>query len=148
MAAFSFRQCAWVRRCLVALGIAGFAVSAAAATEAPIKNSVPGVPAAPPTMLTTWPWASLSSGHSSRVIRTQPKNLGAPCRAPLGPYDLRRLWHKGRPAGLRDRTLFVAPPNFVTDLSGDHSVANVKVVQQSHFHLGADRERTILETIS
>jgi len=68
--------------------------------------------------------------------------------APLGPYDVRGLWHKGRPAGLRDRTLFVAPPNFVTDLSGDHSVANVKVVQQSHFHLGADRERTILETIS
>jgi len=30
----SFRKCAWVRRCLVALGIAGFAVSAAAAPNA------------------------------------------------------------------------------------------------------------------
>src|SRR6516162_2303810 len=36
-------------------------------------------------------------------IRQSPENLifrrGAPLWAPLGPYDVRRLWHNGRPQG-------------------------------------------------
>ena len=49
----------------------------AALTEPPMVKSAPGVRAAPPMILTTWPCAAFSIGQNSRHIRTQPKNLSA-----------------------------------------------------------------------
>ena len=49
----------------------------AALTEPPMVKSAPGVRAAPPMMLTTWPCAAFSIGQNSRHIRTQPKNFSA-----------------------------------------------------------------------
>src|SRR5215470_4686199 len=44
--------------------------------------------------------------------------------------------------------LLVASPYLVTDFLGDHSIADMEIVQQSHLHLGADGERAILEAIT
>jgi hypothetical protein len=44
--------------------------------------------------------------------------------------------------------LFVAPPDFVADFLGDHSVADMEVVQQAHLHLGADGERAMIEAVA
>src|SRR5262249_20848579 len=44
--------------------------------------------------------------------------------------------------------LLVALPYLVTDFLGDHSIADMEIVQQSHLHLGADGERAILEAIT
>jgi hypothetical protein len=44
--------------------------------------------------------------------------------------------------------LLVASPYLVTDFLGDHSIADIEIVQQSHLHLGADGERAILEAIT
>ena len=51
------------------------------------------------------------------------------------------------PQPCRDR-LFVASPDFVADFLGDHSVADMEVVQQAHLHLGADGERAIIEAVA
>src|SRR5262245_27679839 len=44
--------------------------------------------------------------------------------------------------------LLVASPYLVTNFLGDHSIADMEIVQQSHLHLGADGERAILEAIT
>ena len=51
------------------------------------------------------------------------------------------------PQPCRER-LFVASPDFVADFLGDHSVADMEVVQQAHLHLGADGERAIIEAVA
>jgi hypothetical protein len=44
--------------------------------------------------------------------------------------------------------LLVASPYLVTDFLGDHSITDMEIVQQSHLHLGANRERAILKAIA
>jgi hypothetical protein len=44
--------------------------------------------------------------------------------------------------------LLVASPYLVPDFLGDHSIADMEIVQQSHPHLGADGERAILKAIA
>src|SRR4249920_851619 len=44
--------------------------------------------------------------------------------------------------------LIVASPYLVTDFLGDHSITDMKIVQQSHLHLGADGEWAILKAIA
>src|SRR5215471_5588704 len=44
--------------------------------------------------------------------------------------------------------LFVSSPNLVADFLGDHPVANVEVVQETHLDLGADWEGAVFEPIA
>src|SRR6516165_12057909 len=46
------------------------------------------------------------------------------------------------------RCLLVLPPDLVTDLLGDHAIANVEVVQETHADFRTDREGTVLETVA
>src|SRR5262245_48832163 len=43
--------------------------------------------------------------------------------------------------------LLVASPYLVADFLGDHSIADMEVVQQSHLHFGANGKRAILEAV-
>src|SRR5262245_57458917 len=89
------------------------------------------------------------SGHS-KLHRTCP--LSGVKRTSVSALQMSAFDPKRTCAARKNRgdfcPLLVASPYLVTDFLGDHSIADMEIVQQSHLHLGADGERAILEAIT